>query len=523
MSDTPFCEWKLKPWIILLVLFAAGVLGYSFWSALEAGRVKMSGYHLSLGNPAARQQRGHQAMGLGTLGHQALGHGPAGQQPLPRSTPSVPVPAARTANSAAQLVAMTNTYPQWQNSTAPNTYQLDAVTMPTPMGGIKFIGGTQSQGSSQFVAGTQAGIPSPSVQNTGSTLNFNWAADIVRPCVVEINAMRPSSASMTVADPNGARFIDPVDGVPDKFIGQVAFESVGSGVIVDPLGYVVTNHHVVAGATAIVLTRFQHKEGHYSARIIASDPGKDLALLQILGDGPFPAAALADSSLVEVGDWVLTVGNPFGLGHTVTAGIISGKRDSLLINGIDFKGLLQTDAPINKGSSGGPLVNVRGQIVGINTAIYAPTGVFNGTGFAIPSNRVGAFVARVMGANPGTVAVAMQTPANRAAAAVRGPANSGEVWLGVGVLDMTPDLAAKLSYPHAGGLYVSSLVLDSPADEAEIVRGDIVTAVLGQATQVIASLQDMLARLSPGQTVGVTIWRRGKTESLRLTTRVGRI
>jgi serine protease Do len=326
---------------------------------------------------------------------------------------------------------------------------------------------------------------------------------------VDISAIRSSPLPGPPTNLNGPRFIDPFDGVPEKFIGQMAFESVGSGVVVDPSGYVVTNHHVVAGASTIIVTRFPQKEGHYSARVIASDPSRDLALLQILGEGPFPAAALADSSRVEVGDWVLTVGNPFGLGHTVTAGIISGKRNSLRINGINFRGLLQTDAPINKGSSGGPLVNMSGQVVGINTAIYAPTGVFSGTGFAIPSNRVGAFVAPFLENNPLTVAM-------------QRPANPGTVWLGIGVIDMTADLAAKLSYPRAGGIFVASLVLDSPADEAEITRGDIITAVSGRPIQNSASLQAVLASLSPGQTVGVTIWRDGKTETLRLTTRVGR-
>jgi len=150
-----------------------------------------------------------------------------------------------------------------------------------------------------------------------------------------------------------------------------------------------------------------------------------------------------------------------------------------------------------------------GQVVGINTAIYAPTGVFSGTGFAIPSNQVGAFVARFIENNH--VTVAMQKPMS-----------PGTVWLGIGVIDMTADLAAKLSYPHAGGVFVSSLVLDSPADEAEITRGDIITAVSGQPMQNSASLRDVLAGLSPGQTVSVTIWRDGKTESLRLKTRVSR-
>ena len=459
MNETPFCEMKLRPWIILLVLFAAGALAYSFWSALATGRLRMSGYHFSLGSPTAGPP----------MGQQAPGRQFPWQQAAPPPASPLPIPAVPIANLAIQPVALTNTYPQpspWSPGTSASSNQLDAVTMPTPLGGIKFIGGIQARS-----------------QNAGSTPNFTWAAGVIRPCVVAINAIRSASLPMPVVDPNGARFIDPFDGIPDKVTGQMAFESIGSGLIVDPSGYVVTNHHVVAGASTIVITRFQQTEGRYSARIIASDPRRDLALLQIVGAGPFPAATLADSSQVQVGDPVLTVGNPFGFGHTVTAGIISGKPGSLLINGINFSGLLQTDAPINKGSSGGPLVNTSGQVVGINTAIYAPTGVFSGMGFAIPSNRVGAFVARVTKNNPLTVA--LQTPVN-----------SGKAWLGIGVLDMTPDLAVKLSYPHAGGIYVSSVVLDSPADEAEFARGDIITAVSGQPMQDSTSLQNVLARLA---------------------------
>lgn len=363
----------------------------------------------------------------------------------------------------------------------------DTAARTMPIGGTQFIGETLVRG-----------------QNPDLATSFNRAADIIRPCVVNINAIRPIPPSQPLASPTGPRFIGPFNGVTDKFIGQMAFESVGSGVIVDSSGYVVTNHHVVAGATSIIVTRFQHKEGQYPARIIASDPGKDLALLKIMGHGPFPVATLADSSRVEVGDWVLAVGSPFGLEHTVTAGIISGKRSSLVINGVNYKGLLQTDAPINKGSSGGPLVNMSGQVVGINTAIYAPTGVFNGTGFAVPSNQVGAFVARIMKNN---------NDATR---------KLDRAWLGIGVTDMTPDLAAKLSYPHAGGVYVSSLVLNSPADEAEITRGDIIIAVAGQPMQNTASLRNTLAGLSPGLVMTVTIWRSGKTETLKLQTRIDR-
>ncbi len=525
MNNTPFCEWKLKTWIVPLVLFAVGVLAFSFWSALDAGRVKIEGHHLVFANPSA---------GLPGMGHGAMAGGAMGQPAM--AMPNSPIPAhmAATPQSVMQPAAMTSPYPQWRAPAAPqwqnpaaNPNQLDAIAMPTPMGGIKFINGMPGMAGPMLVAGPQMNPPQAAMQGgpiqpagRQSPPSFNWAADLIRPCVVQINAIRTSSPSMPVANPNAPRFIDPFDGVPEKLIGQMAFESVGSGLIVDPAGYVITNHHVIAGATTIVITRYQHKEGHYSARIVASDPSRDLALLQIIGDGPFPTATLADSNLVEVGDWVLTVGNPFGLGHTVTSGIISGKRDQLLINGIRFNGLLQTDAPINKGSSGGPLVNLDGQVIGINTAIYAPTGVFNGTGFAIPSNRVGAFVARVLEHH--TQAVAMQRPiAGGVAPAVPRPSNSGATWLGIGVLDMTPDLASKLTYPHSGGVYVSSLILDSPADEAEITRGDIITSMGGRPMQNSAAMQAVLGRTVPGQTIDVTIWRGGKTEVLRLTTRVG--
>ena len=467
MKKTLFCERNVKVWIIPLFAYAVFVLAFSIWSAINKGKIKLSDYHLSMGKPGA---------GLFT-------------KPKALSPSNTPPPV-----SAAPRAAPTNTYSQFQpgqggTSTFPNP--VDPASRATPMGGIQFIGGTQA-----------------GAQNVEIAINFNRAADVIRPCVVSINAVRTTLLSQPVANPDDPQFINAFDGVPDKFIGQMALESVGSGVIVDSSGYVVTNHHVVDGATTIIVTRFRHKEGQYAARIVASDISKDLALLQILGNGPFPVATLADSSQVEVGDWVLAVGNPFGLDHTVTAGIISSKRSSLVINGVKYKGLLQTDAPINKGSSGGPLVNMSGQVVGINTALYIPTEFLNGTGFAIPSNQVGAFVARF-------------TENNNVTAAMQKPGNFDTAWLGIGIIDMTPDLAAKLSYPHAGGVYVSGLVLDSPADEAEITRGDIVTAVSGRPIQNTASLRDILAGLSPGQVVTITIWRRGKMETLNLQIGVG--
>ncbi|MCP4678530.1 MAG: PDZ domain-containing protein [Deltaproteobacteria bacterium] len=449
-NEVAFCERSVKHWVSALVLFGALVLGFALWSAIEEG-------------PKKRENKGH--------GQTAAFMSPispvAYVQPAPMNNGS----RINTANAAI------------------NRQQIDAVTRATPMGGIQFIGGV--------------------APGTAQSTNFNWAADVIRPSVVNVNAVRPNPVGQRIANPQDPRFVDPFDGVPDKMIGQMAYESVGSGVIVDKAGYVVTNNHVVAGATSVVITRFNNSEEHFPARVVAFDTSKDLALLKIQGGGPFPEATISNSSKVEVGDWVLAVGNPFGLEHTVTAGIISGKRSSLTIGGVNYRGLLQTDAPINKGSSGGPLVNLRGEVIGINTAIYAPTGVFNGTGFAIPSNRVGGFVARSLDRGQRIAVVAKRTAVIDAA------------WLGIGVIDMTPDLAAKLSYPHSGGVYVSSLVLDSPADEAEIVRGDIVTAVAGRPIQGKNDLRKLIAGLSPRQTVPITIWRNSKTVNLKLRTNAG--
>lgn len=231
------------------------------------------------------------------------------------------------------------------------------------------------------VAGTT--LATPSAPSASGTLDsnvrlvaraqrtvFNTAASTIRPSVVGIRA---------------------TFGLPRA--GQAAIQRVGSGVVVDSNGFVVTCHHVVAGAAAIVVTPFSQPNAQLRARLLGVQD--DLALLQVFGGGPLPAATLADSDQAVVGDWVLAVGHPFGLGLTVTAGIIGRRHGSLGIpGGRQYTGLLQTDAPINEGSSGGPLANLDGQVIGLNTAIYAPTGVFSGAGFAIPSNDVRAFLAR---------------------------------------------------------------------------------------------------------------------------------
>jgi len=194
--------------------------------------------------------------------------------------------------------------------------------------------------------------------------SLSSAISAVRPAVVYIVA----EGVQTAAD------------VPEK-------RSVGSGVIVDPKGYIVTNQHVVANATSVNVTLFGAEKVVYPAEIVLQEQTQDLAILKIASNRVLPAAKLGDSEMIEVGDLVLAIGSPFGLEQTVTMGIISDDRRDLQIDNMLYEDLIQTDAAINKGNSGGPLLNIQGEVIGINTAIYAPTGIFTGVGFAIPINK----------------------------------------------------------------------------------------------------------------------------------------
>ena len=174
-------------------------------------------------------------------------------------------------------------------------------------------------------------------------------------------------------------------------MGSAGYENIGAGVFVDSRGYVLTNYHVTKDANDIVVTIFSNPARDVRADVVANEPSLDLTLLKVRDNGPFTEAQLADSNLTQLGDYVVAVGSPFGIEQTVTSGIISGIRKSVMIEGVRYQNLFQTDAPINHGSSGGPLVNLNGDVIAINAAIYAPTGVFNGTGFRYRSMIAGVF------------------------------------------------------------------------------------------------------------------------------------
>ena len=211
--------------------------------------------------------------------------------------------------------------------------------------------------------------------------SLSSAISAVRPMVVFIVAEGVQSQSSVGRPQRGVTFMNPAADSPEK-------RSAGSGFIVDQRGYIITNQHVIANAISVNVTLFGAEPAVYPAEIVLQDQNQDLAILRIASSREFPAAKLGNSEMIEVGDIVLTVGSPFGLEQTVTMGIISDDRRDLTIDGRLYEDLIQTDAAINSGNSGGPLINIHGEVIGVNTAIYAPTGTFAGVGFAIPVNKV---------------------------------------------------------------------------------------------------------------------------------------
>ena len=258
---------------------------------------------------------------------------------------------------------------------------VDVTTFATPNGGLQMIRqpGTRSQvlgfGDPAGPARMQLAMAGPQTRHA-----FNTVSSLILPSVIGIHAARNPSA--------GA-----LDGVPENSPGTGAYESVGSGFVIDSRGFALTNYHVVSQATDILVSVFGNVRRDLPASVVAVDPAADLALIRISGAPPLSEARLGDSAFVQAGDWVLAFGSPFGLEQTVTEGIISNRRESLVVQGVSYGDMLQTDSPINRGSSGGPLVNMKAEVIGINTAVYGPTGVFSGTGFAIPADRARAFLA----------------------------------------------------------------------------------------------------------------------------------
>lgn len=263
--------------------------------------------------------------------------------------------------------------------------------------------------------------------------------------------------------------------------------ALGSGFVIDPAGFIVTNNHVVENADEIEVA-FPSGDT-YQAKLIGTDPATDIALLKVETPEPLPALAWGDSETAEVGDWVIAIGNPFGLGGTVTAGIISARaRDIGAGNYDDF---LQTDTAINTGNSGGPLIDMKGEVIGVNTAIFSRSGGNIGIGFSVPSA-----IAR-------SVAEELRD---------RGFVERG--FLGVTIQQVSPEIAAALGLKEARGALVSSVTADSPAAQAGIETGDLITTLNGRPVERPRDLSRAVADTDPGRTVELGLLRQGRERTV---------
>jgi serine protease Do len=264
--------------------------------------------------------------------------------------------------------------------------------------------------------------------------------------------------------------------------------ALGSGFIIDPNGYIVTDDHVLENADSVIVTF--HDASQHRAQIIGRDALTDLALLKISAPQPLPFVRWGDSDAARVGDWVLAIGNPFGLDDTVSSGIISARgRD---IHSGPYDDFLQIDASINRGNSGGPTFNLRGRVIGINSAIYSPNGGSVGIGFAIPANLAKPVVEQLK---------------------EHGKVERG--WLGIEIQEVTPEIASGFGLAKAAGALIAGLGADGPAVRAGFAQGDVILAVNGHDIIKMRDLPLVVAEIPPGQSVEVTVWRQNREITLR--------
>jgi serine protease Do len=266
-------------------------------------------------------------------------------------------------------------------------------------------------------------------------------------------------------------------------------QNLGSGVIVSSDGYIITNNHVVEKSDEIKVTLLDKRT--FKGRIVGADPKTDIAIVKIDASS-LPTVPWGDSEKLQVGEFVLAIGNPYGLNHTVTMGIISavGRAN---VGIADYEDFIQTDAAINPGNSGGPLVNIKGELIGINTAIFSRTGGYQGIGFAVPTNMVRPLMSQLI--QKGKI--------------IRG-------WLGVTIQEMTPELSQKFGLEKSNGALVSDVAKGSPAEKSGITRGDIIVAFNGKEVRDVASLRNMVSQSKVGSDVSIKILRSGKEYNVRL-------
>ena len=318
--------------------------------------------------------------------------------------------------------------------------------------------------------------------------SFAELADRLSPTVVNVKVAKVMQTGFQGPDLHGTPFGDQFGDFFNRFFEQMPrtnpSQGAGSGVIISEDGYILSNNHVVEGAKEVSVTLSNKKE--YPAEIIGLDPKTDLAVLKIQAPKDLPKASLGNSEDLKVGDWVVAIGNPFGLNHTVTSGIVSAK--GRVIGAGPYDNFIQTDASINPGNSGGPLFNMRGEVVGINTAII-PQG--QGIGFAIPVNTAKPLIPQLV---------------------EHGQVTRG--YLGVNIQTITPDLAKALEVEEQRGALVSDVSADSPAEKAGIKRGDIIIDFAGHKINDSHDLPAKVAATPVGEEVEIIVIRDGKEKQL---------
>ena len=338
-------------------------------------------------------------------------------------------------------------------------------------------------------------LPSPVGTADALQAAFVNVAERVRPAVVHVGTVQvararrgPTIPGPLAQDPFFKDFFDQFfgrrgPGPPEEFRQS----GLGSGVIIDKRGYVLTNFHVIRGADAVLL-RLSSKE-EFRGRVVGTDPKTDLAVIRFDPNVALAVAALGNSDALRVGEWAIAIGNPFGLDQTVTVGVISatGRAD---VGIATYENFIQTDASINPGNSGGPLVNLRGEVVGINTAIVAAG---QGIGFAIPANMVKRVIGQLV--DRGKV--------------VRG-------WIGISVQPLTPELAEALGLKETRGAVVARVHPEGPAKGAGIAQNDVIVTFEGVSVEDYHHLQRLTADAEVGKSVTVEIVRRGERKRVQL-------
>lgn len=343
--------------------------------------------------------------------------------------------------------------------------------------------------------------PLPHKQFVQSELTTSFADvfEKVNPAVVTITVSKSAAVEPAVGFQHGPGMMQP-PGLDDFFGRFFNFPmppqnsepvaALGSGFFIDADGYIVTNNHVIEDAEDISVVLADGSR--LDAELVGRDPKTDLALIKVSAEKPFPALRFGNSDETRVGDWVLAIGNPFGLGGTATAGIVSARgRD---IRSGPYDDYLQIDAPINSGNSGGPIVNADGDVIGVNTAIYSPNGGNVGIGFAIPASQAKEIVEDLK---------------------VNRVVHRG--WLGVQIQRLDEDLAQSLGLETAEGALVADVTDDSPADKAGVTVGDVITRFGSRDIDSPKTLSLAVADQDPGSTARMHIWRNGRDKTLRVT------